>query len=230
MWFSRVWFISLTLLTSVLISGALNTSSFKERTEYSAREVELLTERHTLQLTIESSDLASQPEVILALSSQYAEAEGQKLRLDDLFENWLVDHSVAMDAMLLNPGLSKDCPPGGGECVYRPLRPWSQLISVSEVVETLNLRPLKTKETFIPRWGWVGEKAQLVVALPVTKQSTLGVLVVAGQKLEEIVAQSISEVKREWGGETNSSEFTWVSSELQDLLYLNPNKQWINSK
>ena len=63
MWFSRVWFILLTLLTSVLISGALNTSSHKERAEYSAREVELLTERHTLQLTVESSDLASQPEV-----------------------------------------------------------------------------------------------------------------------------------------------------------------------
>ena len=196
MWFSRVWLISLVLVTSALVSGALNRSVNQESLEHSAREAELLIERHTLQLAVESSDLAAQPEVILALSSQYAEANGQKLRLDHLFENWLVDHPIASDAMLLNPGLSKDCPLGGGDCRYQPLRAWNQHVTVEDVVSTLNLRSLKTKETFVPRWGWVGEKAHLVVALPVTKQSTLGVLIVVGESLEQIVQKVTKEAQR----------------------------------
>ena len=157
MWFSRVWLISLVLFTSALVSGALSRSVDQDSLENSVREAELLIERHSLQLAVESSDLAAQPEVILALSSQYAEPEGQKLRLDQLFEDWLVDHPIANDAMLLNSGLSKDCPPGGGDCRYQPLRTWDQYITVEEVISTLNLRSLKTKETFVPRWGWVGD-------------------------------------------------------------------------
>ena len=201
MWFSRVWFILLTILTSALVSGALNTSSTKERHEHSAHEVELLTERHALQLSVESSNLASQPEVIHALSSQYQNDEDQRLRFDELFESWLLDHPLAVDAMLLNPALSKDCPPGGGECIYRPLRSWGQSTSVEEVINTLDLRPLKTEETFVPRWAWVGDTPQLMVALPVTKQNTLGVVVVAGYTLNEVIALSIKEVKRKWGGD-----------------------------
>ena len=196
MWFSRVWLISLVLLTSALVSGALNRSVSGDGLESSAREAELLIERHTLQLAVESSDLAAQPEVILALSSQYAEPDGQKHRLDQLFEDWLVDHPIAKDALLLNSGLSKDCPPGGGNCSYQPLRAWNQYVTVEEVISTLNLRSLKTKETFVPRWGWVGDKARLIVALPVTKQSTLGVLIVIGEPLEKIVNRVSSEVRK----------------------------------
>ena len=204
MWFSRIWFFSLIVLTSVLISGALNTSSNQERGERSAHEVSLQAERHALQLSVESVELASLPEVIIALSTQYERERGQQERFDELFENWLIEHPLAVDVMMLNPGLSKDCPPGGGECSYRPLRPWNQIVSVTEVIETLGLKPLKPKETFVPKWGWVGTKPQLVVALPVTKHKTLGVIVIAGQFLEEIVSQSLADVENKWGNALES--------------------------
>ena len=148
MWSSRLWFLILTVLTSALISGALNTSQTQIGGEWSGRELELLIEHQALRLVRASSDLAAQPEVIKAFTTDYPHPSVRRQRLTELLAQpqpllqdvMLTDESKAKacasseqecphdirDIMLLDETLSKSCAPGGGGCTYDPLKPWGE--------------------------------------------------------------------------------------------------------
>ena len=200
MWSSRLWFLILTVLTSALISGALNTSPTQIGGEWAGRELELLIEHQALHLVRASSDLAAQPEIIKAFTTDYPDASERRQRLSELLAQ---PKQFVQDVMLVDESLSKSCAPGGGGCTYHPLKPWTQSdLNLDEILAHFpeKIRHLDSKNTFAPSWAWVGKEHHLVVMLPVTGRETLGVMIVRGQSLKEVISSSIagSQLSNRW--------------------------------